>query len=509
METLIGGNGNDFLTGSEVADVIIGNDGDDTLNGLGGNDLLRGGNNNDFMRGARGNDTLVGDKGSDYFNGGRGDDRMIWNDGDGSDTMRGGIGADVTEFNGSVAQGDDLILKADGAKANFQRINLVPITLDVDDTEQFEINGLGGDDTLNVKDLAATDVQQVNFKGGDGNDRLDASQTNVKIYANGGNDNDTMLGGNNTDTLIGAQGNDLLRGGNNNDSLYGGSDNDTLVGDKGSDYFNGGRGDDRMIWNDGDGSDTMRGGIGADVTEFNGSVASGDDLVLKADGAKANFQRINLVPITLDVDDTEQFEINGLGGDDTLNVKDLAATDVQQVNFKGGDGNDRLDASQTNVKINADGGNGNDTLIGGTNDDTLIGGEGSDFLNGGGGNDVLNAGSINPAVTGVIDTLTGGNGSDRYVLTNGTSVYYNDGNNATAGLNDYALIEGFNTSQDKIQLAGSASKYVLGSSPINGKIGSAIYLDTNNNGILGPTDELISVVTGVNLNLTAGYFNYV
>ncbi|MEG3845746.1 calcium-binding protein, partial [Microcoleus sp. herbarium19] len=163
-----------------------------------------------------------------------------------------------------------------------------------------------------------------------------------------------------------------------------------------------------------------------------------------------------------------------------------------------------------NVKIYADGGNGNDTLIGGNNDDTLIGGAGRDFLSGGGGNDVLNAGSINPAVTGVIDTLTGGNGSDRYILANGTSVYYNDGNNTTAGLNDYALIQGFNTSQDKIQLAGSASKYVLGASPVRGVNGTAIYLDTNNNGILGPTDELISVVAGVrNLNLTAGYVTYI
>jgi Ca2+-binding RTX toxin-like protein len=190
-------------------------------------------------------------------------------------------------------------------------------------------------------------------------------------------------------------------------------------------------------------------------------------------------------------------------------VKDLAATDVQQVNFKGGDGNDRLDASQTNVKINADGGSGNDTLIGGNNNDTLIGGAGSDFLNGGGGSDTLVGGSLNVATTGFIDTLTGGNGGDQYVLANANSVFYNDGNNATAGLNDYALIQGFNTSQDKIQLAGSASKYVLGASPVSGVNGSAIYLDTNNNGILGPNDELISVVAGVNLNLTAGYFNYI
>ncbi|NJK68582.1 MAG: calcium-binding protein [Microcoleus sp. SU_5_3] len=444
---------------------MFGGNNTDIFDGGEGNDLLRGGNNNDTLLGNGGNDTLIGDKGSDVFNGDAGNDRMIWNDGDGSDTMRGGLGIDVTEFNGSVAQGDDLVLKADGQKANFQRLNLVPITLDVDDTEQFEINGLGGDDTLNVKDLSGTDVQQVQFKGNDGSDRLDATPTNVKINADGGNGNDTLQGGRN---------NDLLRGGNDNDSLAGNGGNDTLIGDKGSDTFEGGIGDDRMIWNDGDGSDTMRGGLGIDVTEFNGSVAQGDNLVLKADGQKANFQRLNLVPITLDVDDTEQFEINGLGGDDTLNVKNLFGTDVRQVEFQGNEGNDILDARQTNVKIIADGGVGNDTLIGGSNNDSLVGGAGNDFLQGGGGNDTLIGGSANTATIGFIDTMNGGNGSNTYVLGNANSSFYNDGNSTTSGLNDYALIQGFNPVQDKIQLQGSAKNYVLGASPINGTAGTAI-----------------------------------
>jgi Ca2+-binding RTX toxin-like protein len=140
----------------------------------------------------------------------------------------------------------------------------------------------------------------------------------------------------------------------------------------------------------------------------------------------------------------------------------------------------------------------------------LIGGEGSDLLTGGGGNDVLIGGSASSATGGFIDKFNGGNGSDHYVLANANSVFYNDGNNATAGLNDYALIQGFNTSQDTIKLEGSASRYVLGSSPINGVSGTGIYLDTNNSGTLGASDELISVVAGVtNLTLSAGYFSYV
>jgi Ca2+-binding RTX toxin-like protein len=507
MDIIVGGKGNDLLIGSEENDQILGGDGNDTLHGLAGedtlygekgNDLLRGGNDNDRLWGGDGNDILVGDKGSDVFEGGNGNDIMVWNDGDGSDIMRGGAGYDTTVFNGSVALGDEITLQANGGRAIFQRVNLVPITLDVDDTEQFAINGLGGDETFTVKDLSGTDVQKVIFNGNDGNDRLDASQTNVNIIADGGAGHDTLVGG---------KASDFLRGGNDNDHLSGNHGNDILVGDKGSDVFEGGSGNDRMIWNDGDGSDIMRGGAGYDTTVFNGSVALGDEITLQANGGRAIFQRVNLVPITLDVDDTEQFEINGLGGDETFTVKSLAGTDVQKVIFNGNDGNDRLDASQTNVNIVADGGKGNDTLIGGTNNDTLIGGEGSDLLTGGGGNDVLVGGSV---TGGSIDTFNGGNGSDRYVLASANSVFYNDGNNSTAGLNDYALIQGFNTSQDKIQLEGSASRYVLGSSPINGVGGTGIYLDTNGNGTLGSSDELISVVAGVtNLTLSAGYFSYV
>ncbi|WP_019507742.1 calcium-binding protein [Pleurocapsa sp. PCC 7319] len=377
-----GGDGNDYLDASETAVPITadGGAGHDTLIGSQVNDLLRGGDDDDILEGGYGDDTLIGDKGSDLFKGGKGDDRLIWNDGDGSDIMEGGEGYDVTEFNGSLESGDELLLQANGERASFDRLNLVPINLDVDDVEQFEINGLGGDDSLTVKDLTGTDVQSVVFNGGDGNDYLDASETAVPITADGGAGHDT---------LIGSQVNDLLRGGDDDDILEGGYGDDTLIGDKGSDLFKGGKGDDRLIWNDGDGSDIMEGGEGYDVTEFNGSLESGDELLLQANGERASFDRLNLVPINLDVDDVEQFEINGLGGDDSLTVKDLTGTDVQSVIFNGGDGNDYLDASQTFTDIIASGGAGNDNLIAGYGNDLLSGEDGDDTLTGGAGADTF------------------------------------------------------------------------------------------------------------------------
>ena len=71
----------------------------------------------------------------------------------------------------------------------------------------------------------------------------------------------------------------------------------------------------------------------------------------------------------------------------------MSTTSVSSVIFSGGDGDDFLNGAGTSVPITADGGDGNDILLGGNGDDILIGGNGADLLVGGGGNDVLIGGS--------------------------------------------------------------------------------------------------------------------
>ena len=383
MAIFNGGSGDDLIVGSNKADRIkggLGNDtifgagGDDELNGNRDNDLIFGGEGEDTIRGNRGNDTLVGDTGNDRMIGGMGDDRLIWNNGDGSDIMKGGRGYDVVEVNGAVDDGDDFELRANGNRAEFERLNLINFTLDVDNVEKFEINGLGGDDTLTVEDLSNTDVQQVHFDGGMGDDLLDASLSNVAIMADGGAGED-LLSGSSVREIA--------------DTLNGGEGNDTVIGNLGNDLMIGGEGDDRLIWNNGDGSDIMEGGNGYDVVEVNGAVLDGDDFELRANGDRAEFERLNLINFTLDVDDVEKFEINGLGGDDTLTVEDLSGTDVETVSFDGGAGDDLLDASLSNVAVLANGGDDNDTLISGTANDILIGGNGDNNFTGGEGADIF------------------------------------------------------------------------------------------------------------------------
>jgi Ca2+-binding RTX toxin-like protein len=88
----------------------------------------------------------------------------------------------------------------------------------------------------------------------------------------------------------------------------------------------------------------------------------------------------NLVPFTLTMDNVETLDVRGLGGDDKFTVGDLSGTDLQQVVFRGGEGNDWFDASDTATPVLAFGEAGDDTLKGGSRNDVLDGGSGADTL---------------------------------------------------------------------------------------------------------------------------------
>ena len=87
-------------------------------------------------------------------------------------------------------------------------------------------------------------------------------------------------------------------------------------------------------------------------------------------------------------------------------------------------------------------------------DDQLIGGQGNDYLNGGLGNDILNGSDENAAGAFEQDSLTGGEGSDRFILGDLHQSYY-----IAQGLDDYATVRDFNPHLDVVQLHGSASSY--------------------------------------------------
>ena len=130
-----------------------------------------------------------------------------------------------------------------------------------------------------------------------------------------------LNGGTGIDTMSAGAGADFLNGGDDNDTLTGGPGGDRIVGDRGGDTMIGGAGDDTTVWNNGDGSDNMDGEAGLDRVEVNGAAGAGDAFEIAPNGLRVKFDRVNLVPFTLDIATAETFEINGLGGDDTLLVK--------------------------------------------------------------------------------------------------------------------------------------------------------------------------------------------
>jgi Ca2+-binding RTX toxin-like protein len=155
------------------------------------------------------------------------------------------------------------------------------------------------------------------------------------------------------------------------------------------------------------------------------------------------------------------------------------------------------------------GGNGNDVLNSGSGNDFVLGGKGDDILTGAGY--IPTGPSGGSYGVGEIDILVGGDGRDTFNLGGrnaaGTfSVYYDDYNQTTAGESDYAIITDFNPSEDIIQLVGTASDYILGSSPTGLAQGVAINLKKPD----GELNELIAIVEGVSsLSLDSSYFTFI
>jgi Ca2+-binding RTX toxin-like protein len=252
-------------------------------------------------------------------------------------------------------------------------------------------------------------------------------------------------------TLDGGAGNDRISGGAGAETLAGGDGDDNVDGNRGNDTALLGAGDDTFVWDPGDGSDIVEGQDGTDTMLFNGANIA-EHFDLSANGPRLRFTR-DIGTITMDTAGVELVNVKALGGADTTTVNDLTGTDVHTVNIDNGGadaqpdqvivngtagsdvvsvvggagtatvkgfvpavqvtgaeaagdaleidalaGDDVVDASRLAadaLKFAADGGEGNDLLIGGAGDDRLSGGPGDDILNGGPGLDTLDGGPGN------------------------------------------------------------------------------------------------------------------
>jgi len=112
-------------------------------------------------------------------------------------------------------------------------------------------------------------------------------------------------------------------------------------------------------------------------------------------------------------------------------------------------------------------GGGDDYAYGNAGNDTILGDRGSDILAGDEGDDLLIGAYFirsnpDPGVDD-IDTLSGGSGSDTFVLGEKGGPFYDSSGLPVPFGPDYAIIKDFDPDSDKIQLHGSSSEYVVGS----------------------------------------------
>ena len=235
------------------------------------------------------------------------------------------------------------------------------------------ICGLGGNDT--IYGLDGDDV----LIGGPGNDTLYGGDETLIGAADG---DDLLWGAAGDDTLYGGNGDDDLWGGDGEDSLYGNRRDDRIFGGPGDDTAVGGGEADR-IWG-GPGADTLNGHAGGD-TVFGGA---GNDTLRGGNGDD-----------TLWGDAGEDSLIGGAGadalhggsGDDDLDGN------TQNDTLWGGPGDDTLEGRGHDDQLH--GGSGDDTLRGGAHDDRVYGGAGDDDLDGGNGTDHLDGGPDTDACT--------------------------------------------------------------------------------------------------------------
>jgi Ca2+-binding RTX toxin-like protein len=465
--TIDAGSGNDTIFGSRGADVLFGGDGNDTVTGRQGDDVafLGAGDDTFVWNPGDGSDTVEGQDGKDtlLFNGANVGEKIdISASGARARFFRDVANVtmdldDVETIRFNALGGPDTITVNDLSNTDVKQVSLdLGIGTSGDGApDQVVVNGTAGNDAIKVAGKSgavtvnglpaqvlmahtegANDTLTVNGAAGD--DTIDASglaADQIKLVLNGGTG---------TDLMVGSGGNDLIIGGTGNDTALMGA------------------GDDTFVWNPGDGSDVVEGQGGSDTLLFNGANVN-ENIDIAGNGGRIRFFR-DVANVTMDLNGTETIDFRALGGSDNVVVNDLSGTDTNLVNLDlaaagGGpdnqadtivinatagddviqivgdstgitvlglaaqvritnfDANDRIvinglggddvivaSGLTAAAQLTANGGDGDDVLIGSPGNDTLTGSAGDDVLIGGAGQDVLDGG---PGDNIVLQSLVG------------------------------------------------------------------------------------------------------
>lgn len=259
------------------------------------------------------------------------------------------------------------------------------------------------------------------------------------------------------DQFMGGGAGDLAAGGNGNDTLNGLAGNDQLLGDAGNDVLIGGQG-----------ADTLNGGTNFDIVSYQtatlGILFQMGTLTFTGDAAGDVLTAVEGVRGTEFGDSVQLIQTfryaDGGAGDDVImgsQGNDTIIGGFGADQLSGLNGNDQLFGGDDSDPANGpdegnllDGGAGNDSLFGGTTQDTLQGGTSADQLFGGDGADRLTGGLG-------ADVLSGGAGYDVAVYDTAVRVDLTDitHNTGEAFGDTYSSI-------DQLTLSGGGSIYVGG-----------------------------------------------
>jgi Ca2+-binding RTX toxin-like protein len=400
-DVLLGGNGADVLSGGDGADVLDGNQGADTLNGGADADLLAWdpGDGSDIVDGGSGSDAFalhganIGETFGISAVAGRAKvsrdvggvvldlgsvERLDLSTRGGTDSVdvgdlsttplglvtvdlsaladggTGDLSADTVVVNGGPASDTISVAGVDGAiEATVQGGATTRVSGAEAASDTVRLDGQGGGDVAEVDGSAGADTMtvvpladRVLVDGGPfGSVRLEAIGETVRLNGLGGSDTLAATAAQAMPSIVldGGDGDDTLTGANLADTLIGGDGADTLRGAQGADVIAGGAGDDTVTWNPGDGSDVVDGGSGADRLAFHGAnIGEAFDVSATA-GGRVLLSR-NIGTIAVDLGGIETLDVVALGGNDTVAVNDLSATELSVVNVDlaastgGGDG---------------------------------------------------------------------------------------------------------------------------------------------------------------------------
>jgi Ca2+-binding RTX toxin-like protein len=210
-------------------------------------------------------------------------------------------------------------------------------TLPADGSIIVTVNGLGGNDTIN---LSAATIKTPTIDGGDGDD--------------------------------------IIVGSPKVDTLRGGAGNDRITGFRGGETIEGQDGNDVMIWNNGDGNDINEGGDGIDETLITAGSADDQMTITPLPGGRTFFDRSN-APFNVNMGTVEKLTLTSFSGDDNLQTAPGVSLPMT---IDAGPGADTITTGEGPDRIVGD--RGNDVMNGAGGDDTLVwnNGDGTDDMNG-------------------------------------------------------------------------------------------------------------------------------